>query len=288
MTIGLVDDSFTHYPHSSVLGQVPKYFTWDRRTPLENSQVVFTNENILNPLHRLVPPKNRIAWLQESRGVLGFLYKKVRPLIEEYDIFLTHDTEFLREYKNTRLLPGGGVYVGNQFGGGRVQVYEKSLMCSIICSYKKTTPLHSIRNTIADTIKDIKNVEFQVFGNSPYLFNYIPVIESLKDFRFSIIVENTIDEYYFTEKILNCFATGTVPIYLGARQISQFFDINGIIEFSSVRELRRKILPSLSEDLYYSMLPSIKRNFELVQPFKCTEDYVWTQYLDPRLKFRSN
>jgi len=280
LTIGLVDDSFTHYPYSSVLGQVPHFFKWDRKTALENSQVVFTNENILNPIYKTVPFEKRIAWLQESRGVLGFLYKQVRSVIKDYDIFLTHDTDFLSDFKNTSFLPGGGVYVGNQFGGGEMQIYSKSLMCSIVCSYKKTTPLHSIRNSIADAIKEMKSVEYQVFGNSPYLFNYIPVIESLKNFRFSIIVENTIDDYYFTEKLLNCFATGTIPIYLGARKIGKFFDVEGILEFSSVRKLQSKILPSLSEDLYYSMLPSIKRNFELVQPFKCTEDYVWTNYLE--------
>jgi hypothetical protein len=287
LTFGLVDDSFTHYPYSSVLGQVPQFFEWDRKNPLEHSQVVFTNENILNPLYKAVPLENRIAWLQESRGVLGFLYKQVKSVIKDYTLFLTHDTHFLRDFENTRFLPGGGVYVGNPFGGGETRIYSKSLMCSLVCSYKNTTPLHSIRNSIADTIKEMKSFEYQVFGNSPYLFNYIPVIESLEKFRFSIVVENTLDDYYFTEKILNCFATGTVPIYLGARKISEFFDVEGIIKITSVRTLQSKILPSLSEDLYNSMLPNIKRNFELVQQFKCTEDYVWTNYLSSQSKRHS-
>jgi hypothetical protein len=282
LTIGLVDDSFAHYPYSSVLGQVPRYFKWDRKTPFKNPQVVFTNENILNPSYKSVPFENRIAWLQESRGVLGHLYKQVGSVVKDYKIFLTHDKDFLGDFQNTRFLPGGGIYVGNPFGGGEIQIYSKSRMCSIICSYKKTTPMHSIRNQIADAIKEMKDVEYQVFGNSPYLFNYVPVIQSLESFRFSIIVENTLGEQYFTEKLLNCFATGTVPIYLGAQKINNFFDANGIIKFTSIRNLFSKILPRLSEDLYYSMLPNIKKNFELVQQFKCTEDYVWENYLKSR------
>ena len=40
--------------------------------------------------------------------------------------------------------------------------------------------------------------------------------EGLCDYRFSVAIENGQYKTYFTEKILDCFATGTIPVYLGA------------------------------------------------------------------------
>jgi isopentenyl phosphate kinase len=41
--------------------------------------------------------------------------------------------------------------------------------------------------------------------------------------------ENSIYPKYYTEKITDCFATGTIPIYYGDRSIGEDFDMNGII-----------------------------------------------------------
>ena len=54
----------------------------------------------------------------------------------------------------------------------------------------------------------------------------------LKDYRFSFCVENDTYDTYFTEKILDCFATGTIPVYLGAPDIGNHFNMDGIIILS--------------------------------------------------------
>lgn len=46
---------------------------------------------------------------------------------------------------------------------------------------------------------------------------------------FNICIENSRHENYFTEKIKDCFATRTVPIYVGCPNIGKFFNIEGII-----------------------------------------------------------
>ena len=46
---------------------------------------------------------------------------------------------------------------------------------------------------------------------------------------FSVVVENYIDDYWFSEKICNCFANKCVPIYIGANKINELFDAHGII-----------------------------------------------------------
>ncbi|MDA9190732.1 glycosyltransferase family 10 [Alphaproteobacteria bacterium] len=47
-------------------------------------------------------------------------------------------------------------------------------------------------------------------------------METLRQYRFCICFENYVSKSYITEKIYDCFTAGTVPIYLGAPNISEF------------------------------------------------------------------
>ena len=51
--------------------------------------------------------------------------------------------------------------------------------------------------------------------------------EALADYMFSVAIENADD--WFTEKILDCFLTGTVPVYYGTPSITKWFNPDGII-----------------------------------------------------------
>ena len=56
--------------------------------------------------------------------------------------------------------------------------------------------------------------------------------EGLCDYMFSVAIENGQYETYFTEKLLDCFATGTIPVYLGAPDIGEHFNKDGIIDLT--------------------------------------------------------
>ena len=56
--------------------------------------------------------------------------------------------------------------------------------------------------------------------------------DGLCDYMFSVAIENGEYETYFTEKILDCFATGTIPVYLRAPDIENHFNMDGIITLS--------------------------------------------------------
>lgn len=107
----------------------------------------------------------------------------------------------------------------------------------------------------------------------------VPPIRYLRDYRYSIVTENFVDDLYFTEKILNCFATGTVPIYRGASLINTVFDEQGIIPWSTPADLQKRILPSLSPDDYSHRMSAIKNNFRLAKKFTTIEDFIVSKYL---------
>jgi hypothetical protein len=81
-------------------------------------------------------------------------------------------------------------------------------------------------------------------------------IEGLRDFRFSIVIENSISGRYMTEKLIDAIATGTVPIYWGASYAKEVFGA-GMIAFDTVADLE-KIIPTLTNELYEEMLPRLR------------------------------
>ena len=46
---------------------------------------------------------------------------------------------------------------------------------------------------------------------------------------FSFAVENANYPTYFTEKLTDCFACGTIPVYYGTAGVAQYFNPEGII-----------------------------------------------------------
>ena len=98
----------------------------------------------------------------------------------------------------------------------------------MICSDKIKTPLQQFRVNYANTKKD----KFDLYG---HLCNGIQKKEDgLNDYMFSVCVENDEHDTYFTEKILDAFATGTIPIYKGTRKVVDHFNGNGILFWNPV------------------------------------------------------
>ena len=137
-------------------------------------------------------------------------------------------------------------------------------------------PLHNYRQELA--LELVKDQEVEVFG----LDKWVPIYESLHDFRYSIVIENHIDKLYFTEKILNCFATGTIPIYMGATDIGSKFNIDGILTFTNSEELSSVLSDlrnnSYGASFYEDYYKAVVDNFERVQDYITIEDYIYKNY----------
>lgn len=86
--------------------------------------------------------------------------------------------------------------------------------------------------------------------------------DKLFDSMFHIVIENESINNMFTEKLIDCFQTKTVPIFWGCPNIGEYFDLNGIIVFDNIENLI-KIANSLTEFDYFSRINSIMNNFEL-------------------------
>jgi hypothetical protein len=110
---------------------------------------------------------------------------------------------------------------------------SKPLNLSCIASTKRDLPGHSKRFEFVQKIEK-SNLEIDVFGRgrtSPLPNGKLP---GLLPYRYSIAIENTVHDDYFTEKILDCWLAGAVPIYYGALNLEKYFPGDSFIRLHSL------------------------------------------------------
>lgn len=273
ITYNLKDTSFAHIEYSAP-GLTSDLLKWDR-TCKSNGPTFYTHEQILK--NEPVNHSYKYGWLIESRAIIPGIYNQIlsSSIAGEYQYIFTHSSELLSKLPNARFSPGGGIWVGGSYGGGEIKLYAKTKLCSFVSSNKRMCPLHHTRAALYDFVRKNRG-DIDCMGTLDG--QWVPIIQSLKDYCYSIVIENYIDNEYFTEKILNCFATGTIPIYLGARRIDTFFNSDGIIRFNEPAGLL-SALSAISFEDYAARSAAIAENFDRCKTYRLLEDYIVRGYL---------
>ena len=242
---------------------------FDRGTVNNGDIVIYTNRNF----NEYYPnAKFHIALLMESIQGHYKYYQYIKSNHKKYDIIFTWSKSLLDlNYDNIKLNLCGTTWLHQNYR----RIYDKSKLCSIIASKKNYLNGHKLRHNIINVIINNK-INIDLFGgrfnNLPYSKDPNPKtlsngkIMALKDYMFSITIENCKEDYEFTEKLIDCFLSGTVPIYWGCPSIELFFNIKGIITFNTMEECIN-ILNNISGETYKNMLPFIKENFETAKKY---------------------
>ena len=151
------------------------------------------------------------------------------------------------------------------------KVHDKSKMVSMMYSHSNVlSGDRPMREQVSSAFSD----KIDVFGHGSPKGEEPMKSKTLNDYMFSVVMENCVSDYYYTEKILDCFITGTIPIFRGTDGISEFFDTRGIIQWNTLQELEN-ILDNLSSKLYKEMLPFAKKNFEIAHKYISPDDVLY-------------
>ncbi|EDO8476239.1 hypothetical protein A0M43_06615 [Campylobacter jejuni] len=275
------DKHFAHNPYGCAHSKVEnKYFLWDRFNFSLDTHF-YTGESILETMGR---PSKKIAWILEPRSICEKPYKileKNKILSSEFQYIITHDEKLLNQYPHAKMIYTMGVWCYTdindplQYTEDKFKIKNKNI--SMVVSGKQLTPLHIVRNTLADKVREIGGEMVDVFGayvNRSICFKS----ESLDKYRYQIVVENEISTYYFTEKILDCFISMCIPIYIGATKIGDFFNLDGIIEISP-NDIDRieYVLKQCNEKDYEERLAAIKDNYYRALKYINRENHLYEQ-----------
>lgn len=79
--------------------------------------------------------------------------------------------------------------------------------------------------------------------------------------KYHIVVENEQRDNWITEKLIDCLASKTIPIYWGASNIGDYFNTEGMIIFNTLEELK-DILDNLDEKFYDDRVKVVEENYE--------------------------
>ena len=104
-------------------------------------------------------------------------------------------------------------------------------------------------------------------------FDYpLPSKKPSLDFMFHFAIENCSEEGYFTEKIMDCFITYSVPIYFGDPKIADEFASEGIILLDQ-KDIARQV-NSFTPDLYWKKIEAVVENRKRAEKYWHFEDNV--------------
>tara|TARA_B100001094_G_scaffold266152_1_gene268932 strand:+ start:2701 stop:3498 length:798 start_codon:yes stop_codon:yes gene_type:complete len=138
---------------------------------------------------------------------------------------------------------------------------DKRNQISYIISDKGWAPGHKVRLDVWDGLDDVESLngfELLKHKSPPRIENKNFIFENAK---YSISIENEQIPNMITEKVIDCFASKTIPIYWGAPNIGDYFNMDAVLTFNNLYELK-DILDNLDESYYDDNIDVIEENFE--------------------------
>lgn len=233
---------------------------------------------ILNDISAIMDDKHEgsVAWLNESPDILESFWNSEKSFFDsmcehlsdpkrKFTKLYTHDKRYAYHPDVKIVQPATPSWVEeeNRF------VHEKSKDVTFITSTKKYTPTQVARVTLA---QKLINLGVPVYGRGTG-----NAIDSkgltLKPYRFCFAIENGKFAGYHSEKVLDCFLTGTVPIYYGDPDIGDLFDTSGMIIIDQKFDFE-KSLKTLTPERYEDMLEGVHKNFEVAMNYTNTAQDV--------------
>jgi hypothetical protein len=212
--------------------------------------------------------KYNVLCLMESEAVIpNYPIEEMR----RFDLVITWRESVLEQLDNSVKLLYGTSWIDNV-----KSEYEKDNKISFLTSTKNFTSGHNFRQSLIPFLENINNIngyKIDCFVTPPRIPSKD---ETLNDYKFSIVVENDRKNNYFTEKIIDCFITKTIPIYWGCPNIGQYFDMSGIIEFNDISHLT-DILGNLEEDSYLKVFDAVENNYNTAQNYLSYWDRIENQ-----------
>lgn len=152
--------------------------------------------------------------------------------------------------------------------------FNQKKLCTMVCGKHSSShpqELYSKREASALFFENHVPMQFDLYGigwdqakYSCYRGKISHKLPYLRNYKFAICYENMVSQTYITEKIFDILHAGCIPIYWGAKKISQYIPYNAYIlreRFASDADLY-DFLNSMSQEEYQTYIDEGKAFFK--------------------------
>jgi hypothetical protein len=220
--------------------------------------------SVTKPRWVKIPDDGLIKVLQEPRikNPLTHLFTYRHSRI--YDHVYTHHSDGT-DPREILSLPLTGTFVNPEEVSSQF-VETKTKLVSLIASTLSILPGHKQRTEFISQLLQFRpDLREHTFGRGR-ASELVRKIDGLREYRYSIAIENTSSPRYVTEKFYDCILAGTVPLYYGAPDIADYFPNESFIALP-IHDMPKclSILSELSEHDYSARVPALLEARDLIR-----------------------
>jgi len=249
-------------------------------------------ELYVDKIHRAQSSVKKILLLVEPDDLMHFSDWVIQNH-DQYFVILTHEEKILNVCPNAVLM---------EFGPPWIRTYsfpQKTFSVSTVVGSKKQLAGHWLRLQLWKRQNEItipkkfflSNRGGNIFSRWRHCLTQrhalslgeskLPLFES----QFHIAIENCKKTYWFTEKVMDCFQTKTIPIYWGCPNIGSYFDTRGMFLVESVDEIIQ-VCNALTSNMYAEMEMFVEVNHQKAKSYidfsnrvkEKIETLMWTKH----------
>ncbi len=258
----------------------------------------YQNEGRINPLmlnfaNYTDEPLFSCPYGQTNNAYQAYM-KRIAP---GYDLFFTG---IKIDTPNERIVPG---FMCTFLDENEVKeiASEKTFSVSFLLSFggagnkvyhSKKTENYYMRDLLwknKDAIKTPKEFYVSKSDSANYSPEYQPHVMPTRSKKwvfssqFNIAIENCCQTNYFTEKIIGCFVSMVIPIYIGCPNITDYFDARGMFIAHDIDDAIR-ICNSLTPETYAKMRPYLIENKKRAEALLGLKDRQIQEFYETHVK----
>lgn len=225
----------------------------------------------LNPV-----PTDTIRFFVTTEPIDGTYNKIIFENKHAFTYLLTQFPDLL-QLPNAVKLVGCGAFVDPD------PEIKKKFAVSIVMTSRNVLPGHFIRHEIYNRRKEIW-IPFDIYAGTWNRFEGPDTLSMppwpnrkekimVMDCMFHICIEGLKNAWHYSEKIIDCFITKTIPIYWGCTEIGEYFNEEGIIQVNSADDII-DVCNQLTPEVYDRFLLNVNDNYELALKVYKYEDIL--------------
>ena len=175
--------------------------------------------------------------IYEPKAIHARYYNIIPILRYLYHNILIRDPNLAAKYNNVHSFSFAELWI--ETDNLKLPDLSEKHGISLIASLKNDLEGHKLRHKLISFDISHNNQLLTPLGRAYEKFNNM--VTALAPYKYSVVVENSIEPHYFSEKILNCLACKTIPIYWGHHSIREYFDTSNWLFFNDVEDGYEKI-----------------------------------------------